>query len=360
MGYSGKVLDLMEYANDAAAQVAYASSDDKFAFQLREHKFYSAYNPDVTFSEPSAGVIRCNSTAASLGRGYVFVSLPRAWLDGKKIALTWETSSNYANYPFYAKVYDGAYDRSSNTDFPDGANFLIKGAGLLHTIEDLTGTNASHTVTTVVLDLSAGTEDYVTIIIYLHDGWDGNWGWYQISNLQILDASNNVLWSYDSAGDVVMEVTGTYGDYGLYGNGNINLTCFSESTIKVQGSYSLKGIALITDSLNDTLTRTIDPTISLLNQDIVRFDVRASRTGTNIQLQLRDSGLTLSTHNINIKTVDTWQTEFWNLGQVALADKDAIDRIVLKITNADADNTFYVDNIQGLPLRWYKKMGLVS
>ena len=36
-----------------------------------------------------------------------------------------------------------------------------------------------------------------------------------------------------------------------------NLQSYSEDTIKTQGSYSLKGVALITDSLNDTLTRTI-------------------------------------------------------------------------------------------------------
>lgn len=36
-----------------------------------------------------------------------------------------------------------------------------------------------------------------------------------------------------------------------------NLQCYSESTIKQQGSYSLKGVAKQTDSLNDTLTRTL-------------------------------------------------------------------------------------------------------
>ena len=35
------------------------------------------------------------------------------------------------------------------------------------------------------------------------------------------------------------------------------LQSYSESTIKTQGSYALKAIAAQTDSLNDTLTRTI-------------------------------------------------------------------------------------------------------
>jgi len=42
------------------------------------------------------------------------------------------------------------------------------------------------------------------------------------------------------------------------GSGDLcRLQSYSESTIKTQGSYSLKGIAAITDSLNKTLTRTI-------------------------------------------------------------------------------------------------------
>ena len=39
-------------------------------------------------------------------------------------------------------------------------------------------------------------------------------------------------------------------------NDATNLQSYSESTIKSQGSYSLKGVAAITDSLNKTLTRT--------------------------------------------------------------------------------------------------------
>ena len=39
-------------------------------------------------------------------------------------------------------------------------------------------------------------------------------------------------------------------------NDATNLQSYSESTIKTQGSYSLKGVAAITDSLNKTLTRT--------------------------------------------------------------------------------------------------------
>jgi hypothetical protein len=48
--------------------------------------------------------------------------------------------------------------------------------------------------------------------------------------------------------------------YGWVDNCSIRglaLQSYSESTIKTQGSYSLKGVAAATDSLNKTLTRTI-------------------------------------------------------------------------------------------------------
>ena len=63
-----------------------------------------------------------------------------------------------------------------------------------------------------------------------------------------------------------------------------NLQSYSESTIKTQGSYSLKGIAVATDSLNDTLTRTISSPIDLSDQDLIKMDIRASRTGSNIRV----------------------------------------------------------------------------
>ena len=336
--------DNFEFSSDALAQAAYVSSDAKFALQLREHKDWDIYNPAITFTEPSTGVVKCNSTNGSIGRGYIFVSLPKAWLHGKKVSLTWETSSAHAAFFFDATIYDGSYDRSSDVDFPSGSVFLTKGNGLLQTIEDLDGTNASHTVT-ITMDLSEGSQDYVTIFVSLTDVWNTVSGWFEIENLQIKDTSDNVLWSYDSIGDVDMEETGTKGDYGLYGTGNINLTCFSEATIKEQGSYALKGVAVITDSLNDTLTKTLTDYLdySIINKIV--FQVRSSRTGENLQLQIHDTGGTTSSHTINIATADTWQTETWDISGITGTDRDTIDKIIIKVINADAANTFYFDNL---------------
>jgi len=127
-----------------------------------------------------------------------------------------------------------------------------------------------------------------------------------------------------------------------------NLQCYSEDTIKQQGSYSLKGIALITDSLNDTLTRTVDPTIDLTDKTSIKYDIySASRTGSQIKIGIHDSGGTTSEHTANISSTGAWETQTWDISGVSNANKDAIDSIIVTVVNADAANTFYIDNFYG-------------
>jgi len=133
------------------------------------------------------------------------------------------------------------------------------------------------------------------------------------------------------------------------------LQSYSESTIKSQGSYSLKGVAT-TDALNKTLTRTISSPIDLSGVDSVFLDMYALRTGSNIKIGLHDSGGTTTEITPNITDSNTWQEVEIDLSGVADANKDAIDSIIVTIVNADADNTFYIDNFSG-PL---ESMTLIS
>ena len=128
-----------------------------------------------------------------------------------------------------------------------------------------------------------------------------------------------------------------------------NLQCFSESTIKSQGSYSLKGIAAITDSANKTLTRTLSPTLDLSNRNVIKFDIRSSRTGSNIKLGIYEGANLRSEITPNIISANTWQRVNWYLSGVANADKDAIDKIVITITEATESNIFYIDNFYIAP-----------
>lgn len=126
----------------------------------------------------------------------------------------------------------------------------------------------------------------------------------------------------------------------MYGLG-LSLQSYSEASIKTQGSYALKVVAAITDSLNKTLTRTA--TIGdLTGVKNLKFDIRASRTGSNIKIGIVDTGATTEI-TPNIITADTYQTVNWDISGVSDANKNAITATVVTVTNADAANTFYVD-----------------
>lgn len=123
------------------------------------------------------------------------------------------------------------------------------------------------------------------------------------------------------------------------------LQCYSEDTIYEQGTYSLKITAKATDSLNNTLTRTVSPTINLSQYSTIKIDVRASRTGSQFKIGFHDSGGTTTEHTPNILQADTWQTETIDISGVSDANKNTIDSIIIAIINADAANTIYIDNM---------------
>lgn len=119
----------------------------------------------------------------------------------------------------------------------------------------------------------------------------------------------------------------------------------SESTLKEEGSYSMQGWAAITDSLNDTLTRTVSPTVDLSGLDEIKFSLRATRTGANIKVGIHDVGGTTSEKTYTIVAADTWERVTWDISAISDANKDAIDQIIITVINADADNTFYIDRM---------------
>jgi alpha-tubulin suppressor-like RCC1 family protein len=129
---------------------------------------------------------------------------------------------------------------------------------------------------------------------------------------------------------------------------------YSESSIISGGSYSLKAIAAQTTSLNKTLTRTITSPINLTSHAYIIGKIRASRTGSNIKIGFHDSGGTTTEITPNITAADTWQTIQLDISAVSDANKDAIDSIIITITNADAENTFYLDNFFAVTAEDYR------
>lgn len=84
--------------------------------------------------------------------------------------------------------------------------------------------------------------------------------------------------------------------------------------------------------------------IDLTGKKYINYDIRASRTGSNIKIGIHDSGGTTTEHTANVQSANTWETQTWDISGVSDANKDAIDSIIITVVNADAANTFYIDN----------------
>lgn len=125
---------------------------------------------------------------------------------------------------------------------------------------------------------------------------------------------------------------------------SLPLQVFSESTIKTQGTYSIKGIAAITDSSAKTLTRTLVTAKNLTGVSTAYFDIYSARTGNMIRVGIKDTGGTITYKVATINSNNTWETQTVDLSGVADADKDSIYQIIAQVLDADSANTFYIDN----------------
>jgi hypothetical protein len=194
-------------------------------WQLREHQISTSYYPDIRFSKPTASVIRIDSYTAgssSLGQGYVFIIMPKSFLHGKKVKVYWNVYYSYADTRDLILgmviVLDAELNRKQTLaiDIIESLFTYIEATHYPGPLGAPAGWLGWRTDTSGVLDLSTFTEDYVTLMIRLRDDWTGQTVMVDVDWLKILDASDNVLLTFDFTQSVVMEVTGTYEDYGLY------------------------------------------------------------------------------------------------------------------------------------------------
>jgi hypothetical protein len=208
------------------------------SWQLREFKRASQYNPDIEFLVPEASILRVDSGYSSVGRGYVFALASRADLDGKKIQIRWNV---YYSFPderdldlLTLLVFDKAFDRTDLVDyFQEG----LDGEPMMdypHLIcaeypgpLGMEGWLGWRTDESELLDLTAWTSDYVTILIRTRDSWNGQTVVHDLDWLRIVDAGDAEVYSCDFFGTVAMEVTGTYHDYGVFLTGEEVVTALS-------------------------------------------------------------------------------------------------------------------------------------
>ena len=311
---AGIELDYMEYATDALAQAAYLTNAD-----ITNN---IATNPDFELWTGGDAVA------------------PDGWDLGGASATIAKESSIIKVGTYSAKVTRVGTDCAlNNTDYLTPAGGIAAWKGKTLTLGMWVYATVADRARLLIND--GGTDAASTSSF--HTG-NSTWQWLTVTRVINEDATYLYFSGYVITGN-----TSAYFDGArlVIGTNFYSLLSYSEDTIKEQGSYSLKGIAIITSSLNKTLTRTISSPIDLSDYDTISLDIRASRIGSNIKIGIHDSGGTTTEHTANIASADTFQTEEIDISAVTNANKDAIDSIIITIINADAENTFYIDDFKG-------------
>jgi hypothetical protein len=308
-------IDNMEYASDGAAQAAYVT--DATIPEVIDQQQTSVVDSDY-LGKAASGIQYHTAQSFQLSASLIITAI--------EIKCGYHNGSPTGNWTLRIETNNAgvpsgtlANANASIVVVPPGDGNIVKGA-----FASTFGLSASTTYWLVVACDTQTTDNYWTI--------DTNIGGYANGNQA---TSANGSWTTKPTYDLYFKI---------YVQGNKALQSYSESTIKTQGSYSLKGVALITDSNGKTLTRTVSPVIDLTGIKTLKFDIYASRTGANIKIGIRDSGLTVTEKTYTVLVTNTWETVTWDISAVADADKNAIDRIIITILNADAANTFYIDN----------------
>jgi hypothetical protein len=309
-------LDYMEYSSYAAAQAAYVTSDTTGSAVITQD---SADDQNNIFgsggTEEEAAQSFTPATAINCSSVQIYLEKVLSPTDD----ITVRIETNNAGVPSGTLVNANATKTIATASLSDGynsfafpASFILAASVVYHIVCKRSG--------------SRDATNYWrwTLLVDTNPYADGN-----ASRL------NSGTWSAQANHDHRFKVYSK------------SLQCYADAVVKTQGSYSLKGYALVTSSLNETLTGTLSSAADLTDMNIIRLDLRATRTGANIKIGIHDSGGTTTELTPTISSASTYETQSWDISGVANADKDDIDQVIITIVNADAANTFYLDNMYG-------------
>ena len=218
-------LDYMEYANDAAAQAAYVTSASETVDQSQT----TAGNNQTLGDSGDIEYKICQSFKLS---GNLTVSA----VELKQNSHTGTPSGDWT-----VRIETDLPGEPSGTLAHANASVAVSAPG--------DGNTVKCSFTPFAL---SGATTYWIVISVDAQSTDTNWylgrtsGAYADGDLGEWDSASGTWYIYDGTRDLYFKI---YIE--------ASLQSYSEATIKTQGSYSLKGVARATDSLNKTLTRTI-------------------------------------------------------------------------------------------------------
>lgn len=310
-------LDYMEYASNAAAQENYVSNASNTLDQSQ-----TTITSEIGYSFYASPNAQLGQTFQAGVTGYL-----------TKCSFGLKRTGTRGGVGVYAEIYAVADSKLTGSALATSDLISFNNLSTSASLQDFVFSGAN------IYTLTSGN-DYAIVIRMSDESYD----------------TSNYLSAYGTASSTYANgnwcrYEGVWAYYSLYDAGfrtyMTSLNCYSENTIKTQGDYSLNVKAIATNSLNKTLTKTFDPPLDLSGKTQIKYDVRASRTGSNFKLGWHDSGGTTTEHTPNILKADVFQTETVDISSVADADKDAINSIIITQVNADSNTTYYIDNVYG-------------
>lgn len=322
------IIDLMEYSSDALAQAAFVSNATAFTSQ------YPTLNDTYVKATTHLSTDYWQYYSTDSSKSLTGDANLQQWLSTNAGGGT--TNQRFHIDLGSEKVITRIYYQNShhNGGYTTGGveNFTFWGSNTVGDFNDLVYINNG---TWVPLTIDQSTMD-----IHVSSN---------ISDPKYILVTNTTAYRY-----YAIKCADNYGNPDYMGFRRLelqsgpDLQVFSEATLKTEGSYALKGI-FTTTALSKTLTRTVAvaSTIDLSGKTLIKFNIRASRTGSNIKIGIHNIDGTTTEYTPNIAVADTYQTEVWDISAVANTAKNAIDKVIVTIMNADANNTFYIDNMYG-------------
>lgn len=200
------------------ANTTIASTNGTWAW--REHKSYGVGSPVFTFTKSDGTTARSTTTTSSMGDCYLFDDRSSASLNNTFIYLTWQGAYTYEAPTYWIEIYDGIYDRTNDTQWPDGGWPLGLPPPLWQRHENDSATGIGSKVRRAYGPMVLNyTKTNSTIIVRMVDSWSGQSGWLDVDRLQWYDTDNTTLLEdHHFVGTITMERTGTTGDYGYIGS----------------------------------------------------------------------------------------------------------------------------------------------
>ena len=292
-------LDYMEYASDGAAQTAYVTSGGisfPTADLLDEDcsgigDWTDGDGGDSVSQVNPAGQFEFDSNTSDGGamRTRDIGTIPNTFTVEIKLYHD-NLGTNAANGCFYINISnsnemfyprfgsDGFFTRDTDSGYTEAGTDLVKsnGSAEWQTWRFLVDFSGSVGDATCDVYLNDSTHDWEKVGTAMPCSWEAPQGDGTIRLRQ---------YGYDGNDRI------THVDYMKIATGlhipSAPLESYSENSIINQGTYSLKAIAAITDSSNETLTKS-GLSLDLTDKDTLKLDVRASRTGTGLlQVQLK-------------------------------------------------------------------------